>query len=116
MKSKSTAGLLSFFFGGLGVHRFYLGQTGLGFLYLVFCWTFIPAILGLIDAIIFWTMSEDKFNNKYNQAVRQFMQSSTSAPSISAAEKLEKLAGLKERGMLTDAEFNQQKAQLLAQM
>jgi TM2 domain-containing membrane protein YozV len=114
MKSKSTAGLLSFFLGGLGVHRFYLGQTGLGFLYLVFFWTFIPVILGLIDAIIFWTISENSFNNKYNLALKQFMQSSTSAPSLSVTEKLERLASLKERGMLTDDEFNQQKAQLLA--
>lgn len=67
MKNKTTAGLLAIFLGGLGFHRFYLGQTGLGILYLVFCWTFIPAIVALIDGIIFLTQSEDAFNQKYNE-------------------------------------------------
>lgn len=65
MKNKTTAGLLAFFLGGLGVHRFYLNQTGLGILYLVFCWTGIPLIVGVIDGIIFLTTDEIKFNQKY---------------------------------------------------
>lgn len=50
-KTPSTAVLLALFLGGLGVHKFYMGQTGLGILYLLFCWTYIPAILGLIEAL-----------------------------------------------------------------
>ncbi|RKO71209.1 TM2 domain-containing protein [Sphingobacterium puteale] len=42
MKDKTTAALMAFFLGGFGAHRFYLGQIGLGFLYLLFCWTLIP--------------------------------------------------------------------------
>ena len=34
MKSKSTAYLLWFFLGGFGAHKFYLGKTGMGILYL----------------------------------------------------------------------------------
>lgn len=49
-KTPSTAVLLALFLGGLGVHKFYMGQTGLGILYLIFCWTYIPAIVGLIEA------------------------------------------------------------------
>jgi TM2 domain-containing membrane protein YozV len=45
MKSKTTAGLLAIFLGGLGFHKFYLGQTGRGILYLVFCRTWIPSII-----------------------------------------------------------------------
>ena len=37
MKSKTTAVLLAFFLGGLGLHKFYLGKTFQGFLYLIFC-------------------------------------------------------------------------------
>lgn len=50
-KTPSTAVLLALFLGGLGVHKFYMGQTGLGILYLLFCWTYIPAILGVIEAL-----------------------------------------------------------------
>lgn len=63
--SKNTAGTLALFLGGLGVHKFYLGQPGKGFLYLIFCWTFIPAILGIFEAIILFSMSENEFVKKY---------------------------------------------------
>ncbi|WP_344833002.1 TM2 domain-containing protein [Chryseobacterium ginsenosidimutans] len=66
MRSKFTTALLAFFLGGLGIHRFYLGQNKLGLLYLLFCWTFIPALISLIDFFIFIFMSEDNFNYKYN--------------------------------------------------
>lgn len=67
MKNKTTAALLAFFLGGIGIHRFYLNQTGLGFLYLVFCWTLIPAFIAFIDFIIFLTKDERSFNLKYNK-------------------------------------------------
>ncbi len=67
MKNKNIAALLAFFFGIFGVHRFYLGQTGLGIVYLVFFWLGFPAIIGLIDAIIFLSMDQDEFDMKYNQ-------------------------------------------------
>lgn len=64
-KSKVAAALLAFFLGGFGVHKFYLGQVGLGILYLVFFWTFIPAIIAFIEFIIYLTMSDEAFNQKY---------------------------------------------------
>lgn len=67
MKDKNIASLLAFFFGIFGVHRFYLGQTGLGILYLFFFWTLIPALIGLIDSIIFLSMDSDDFDMKYNR-------------------------------------------------
>jgi len=66
MKSKSTTVILAFFLGGLGIHRFYLGQNVMGILYLIFCWTFIPVLIALFDFFIFIFMSEDSFNYKYN--------------------------------------------------
>lgn len=66
MKSKSTAALLAFFLGGLWVHQFYLGNSGRGIMYLVFCWTLIPAIIAFIDMIILLTMSDDAFAKRYN--------------------------------------------------
>lgn len=58
-KDTTTAVLLALFVGGLGVHWFYLGRTGKGVLYLLMCWTFLPAIAALFEAI---TMS-----NRINQ-------------------------------------------------
>ncbi|HMO04380.1 MAG TPA: TM2 domain-containing protein [Kiritimatiellia bacterium] len=67
-KSRIAAALLAFFLGGIGVHKFYLGQPGLGIVYLLFCWTFIPAIIAFIEFIIYLTMSDEAFNQKYGQA------------------------------------------------
>ena len=66
-KSKTTAGLLAIFLGGLGAHKFYLGKTGWGIAYLLFCWTFIPAIFGLIEGIWFLLESENSFNKSFNK-------------------------------------------------
>ena len=51
--------------GGLGIHKFYLGRVWQGILYLVFCWTFIPALVGFIEGIIYLTMSDRDFEAKY---------------------------------------------------
>lgn len=64
-KSKIAAVLLAFFLGGFGAHKFYLGQVGSGILYLIFFWTFIPAIIAFIEFIILLTMSDESFNQKY---------------------------------------------------
>ena len=66
MKNKTTAGLLAIFLGGLGIHKFYLGQNGLGILYLIFVWTFIPAFIGFIEGLCYFSMSDKDFNKKYN--------------------------------------------------
>lgn len=45
-----THGLLfCMILGPIGGHRFYLGQAGLGVLYLLFCWTLIPLIIAVVE-------------------------------------------------------------------
>ena len=44
--------LLALFLGGLGIHKFYMGQTGAGILYLIFSWTGIPSIIGFIECFL----------------------------------------------------------------
>lgn len=80
MRNKTLAAIFALFFGSLGVHRFYLGQVGLGILYLVFFFTFIPFFLGLIDALVFFGMSEEEFDFRYNKSkIQQTGRSSTTS-------------------------------------
>lgn len=65
-KSKVTAALLALFLGWIGIHKFYLGRTVLGIFYLLFCWTFIPAFVAFIEAIIYFSMKEEDFDRAYN--------------------------------------------------
>ena len=51
-KDRTVGLLLCLFLGGLGVHRFYLGQVGMGVLYLLFCWTFIPLIVAFVELFL----------------------------------------------------------------
>lgn len=64
-KSKVVAALFAFFLGGLGVHKFYLGEIGLAIIYLLFCWTFIPSFIALIEGICYLAMSEESFHHRY---------------------------------------------------
>ena len=65
MKNKTVAGILAILLGDLGIHKFYLGKIGQGILYLLFCWTCIPAIIGLIEGILYLCTDEDTFQVKY---------------------------------------------------
>jgi TM2 domain-containing membrane protein YozV len=68
MKNKKTATLLAFFFGGIGLHHFYLGNKLKGIIYLLFVWTLIPVFLGFVDFMKLVKMSDSEFNNFYNLA------------------------------------------------
>ena len=64
-RSKMAAALLAIFLGGFGIHKFYLGKTAMGVLYLIFFWTLIPAIIGFIEGIIYLTKSDEEFAEQY---------------------------------------------------
>lgn len=63
-KSKTTAGILAILFGGFGLHRFYLGQWW-GIFYLLLFWAAVPAIIALVEGIVFLFMSNEKWEKKY---------------------------------------------------
>lgn len=65
-KSKGIAGVLAILLGSFGVHKFYLGLAGQGIFYLLFCWTWIPMLLGLIEGIMFLATSEEEFDERFN--------------------------------------------------
>ncbi|MGB3290346.1 MAG: TM2 domain-containing protein [Burkholderiaceae bacterium] len=60
---RKIAIVLAVFLGWLGVHRFYLGQIGIGIVFLVVFYLFTPlaVVLGLIDAIRYLFMSDEEF-------------------------------------------------------
>lgn len=64
VKSKIAAGILAIFFGGIGIHKFYMGKIGMGILYLCFCWTGIPEVVGFIEGIIYLCSSDENFQLK----------------------------------------------------
>jgi hypothetical protein len=67
-KSRITAGVLALLLGGIGVHKFYLNKAGLGIVYLLFCWTFVPAIIALVEAILYFVQDDKTFSR--NQGVK----------------------------------------------
>ena len=62
---RTTAGIFALFLGGVGAHKFYIGETTQGVVYLCFFWTFIPAIVGLVEGILYLTKSDEEFQQKY---------------------------------------------------
>ncbi len=68
-KNRVVAGVLGILVGGIGVHKFYLGKVGLGILYLLFCWTGVPAVIGLVEGIIYLVQSDQEFAAKQGVAV-----------------------------------------------
>ncbi len=63
---------MALFLGWLGFHRFYLGQTGLGIVYLMFCWFPLIWLVAFIDAISLFSMDQQRFDEKYNNPEQQF--------------------------------------------
>ncbi|HHW74755.1 MAG TPA: TM2 domain-containing protein [Firmicutes bacterium] len=77
-KDKMAAGLLAIFLGGLGIHKFYLGFTGPGLVYLLtntIGWAVTWALMGipniilgimaLIEGIIYLTQTDEDFERNY---------------------------------------------------
>ena len=64
-KSRGFATFAAIFFGGIGLHRFYLGNFLAGFIYLLFCWTLIPSFAGIIEGIRYALMDDFEFQRRY---------------------------------------------------
>lgn len=64
-RNKWIAIIFAFFFGSFGIHKFYLGQIGWGIIYLLFCWSGIPGIVGIVESVLYLTMTDEDFARKY---------------------------------------------------
>jgi TM2 domain-containing membrane protein YozV len=113
MKSKGTAALLCFFLGGIGVHKFYLGENGAGIVYLLFCWTFIPGIIAFIEFIMLLLMSDADFNMKYNRSMSGGGYGGGAVSAQDATRALADLKKLYESGVITAEEYEEKRQKLL---
>lgn len=66
-KSKMVAGLLGILLGDFGVHDFYMGNIGAGIASVLFFWTGIPGIVGLIKGIIYLCETDEQFESRFNK-------------------------------------------------
>lgn len=64
-RSKLAAALLALFLGGLGIHKFYLGESGQGIIYLLLCWTLIPVFFGFLECLYYLSMTDQDFEKKF---------------------------------------------------
>jgi TM2 domain-containing membrane protein YozV len=112
MKSRITAALLAFFLGGLGFHKFYLGQTVAGVFYLLFSWTLIPGIIAFFETIGLLVMSDRAFDAQFNY---KFMGYSGSAGELSKdkAATLGELKKLYDQGIITAEEYEGKRRKIL---
>ena len=70
-KDRMVAAALALFLGGLGIHKFYLGKTAQGVLYLIFSWTGIPSFIGWIEGIVYLLKSDIDWAAEYGGPVRR---------------------------------------------
>lgn len=68
-KNRTVAILLALSLGSLGIDYFYLGKKVMGILCILFCLTYIPTNLGVINAIRYLIMGEEKIQDKYGNAI-----------------------------------------------
>lgn len=52
--------------GVIGLQEFYTRKTILGILAVIFSWTCIPALVALIEIIVWLFRGEEEFDNKFN--------------------------------------------------
>jgi hypothetical protein len=64
-RNRIAAAIFAILLGSLGIHKFYLGLTGWGVVYLLFCWTGIPTVVGIIEGILLLVMSDEEFTRQY---------------------------------------------------
>ena len=56
--------MLALLLGGLGIHKFYTGAWGWGIVYIVLCWTYVPALVALGEGIRYLVLSKEEFARK----------------------------------------------------
>lgn len=110
MKNKTIAMLLAFFVGWFGIHKFYLGKNFAGVMYLMFSWSFIPAVLAFFDFLGLAMTPDAVFDAQYNpQALNSAMGNSLQ----DRTKAMYELKRLYESGVITAEEYEQKRRKIL---
>ncbi len=105
-----------------GLHKFYLGQMRWGLAYFIpgLLWASFPIgmlarVASLCDALIYFAQGEDSFNTAFNPGWQGVAPSPSLEPEKvgAIATALRQLDDLRQEGLITDYEFEQQRRQLL---
>ncbi len=60
-KNYLIAAILAILLGSFGAHKFYVGKMKYGIIYLIFYWTWIPGLLGIIEGVKYLMGGQEKF-------------------------------------------------------
>ena len=63
-KNRGISVALALIVGGFGAHKFYHDKPGKGLLYMMFCWTGIPSIIAIVEAVKYIRMDEEEFHQR----------------------------------------------------
>ena len=109
ISKRITYALFAILLGGIGVHKFYVKEHGWGIIYLLFCWTYIPVILGIIEGIIALSSTDKEFCEKYEIEDDAL----TDNANKDYLSELNSLNELKDKGIISKEEFTAKKRLLL---
>jgi TM2 domain-containing membrane protein YozV len=107
----------------VGLHKFYLGQSRWGLIYLLLSWTPIPVIAAIAESIWYLAQDSTQFNAHFNQSdptgyfTGQHSSSAIAPLQIDAiADAIHQLDQLREDGLVSEYEFELKRRQLLDRM
>ena len=58
-KTKNIAEVLAMVAGTIGLHKFYMGEWKKGLIYLLFFWTCVPTVMGIMDGVRYFTQDAE---------------------------------------------------------
>jgi TM2 domain-containing membrane protein YozV len=107
-----------------GLHKLYLGQRTWGVAYLLPGLVFwqdptglIPRIASLMEGVWYLLQNSEEFNRRFNpglvEPMAQCLNQVDPQQVVAIAESLRQLESLRQDGLITDYEFEQQRQQLL---